>query len=283
MKRQTFGFILACALGFLAVSSAWAAETAPVAEPTNIKVGRMDAFAYWFAKKLVLDIDTALKSQGIESKSCTFRQYEPAQDFSFPGLGQCLYKDFMKSMKTDELAGVVYTWIVDKQGKAHPIEIQWRPPHGGWGKLIKQVIEMRLEKPLYKLRNFIWGEESAEKVRYTEFLGGDLKIILPDDPAALAVLAARGGVWAQNYLATVDSINVHLEPKMSEQGKVVYDGALMLNHEAAADGSVETTKVALRTNVNVVVLKRPFFMKAKVRHDGASEDPVPVLGSEVLP
>lgn len=282
MKRSTLALILACVLGFQAATSV-GAETPAVSEPTNIKVGRMDAFAYWFAKKLVIDIDTALKSQGIESKYCTFRQFEPAQDFSYPGLGQCLYKDFMKSMKTDQLAGVVYTWIVDKQGRSHPVEIQWRPPHGGWGKLIKQVIEMRLEKPLYHLREFIWGEESASKIRYNEFLGGDLKIILPEDPDALAVLAARGGVWAKNYLATVDSINVHLEPSVNEKGKVVYDGALILNHEAAADGQVETTKVALRTNVNVVVLKRPFFLKAKVRQDGASEDPVPVLGSEALP
>lgn len=280
MKIKALAIIMATTLGLQAVSPAWA--EAP-AVPTNIKVGKMDAFGYWFAKKLVLDIDAALKGQGIDSKVCTFRQKDPAQDFSYLGLGQCLYKDFMKSMKTDLLAGVVYTWIQDKQGRYHPIEIQWRPPHGGWGKVISQVIEMRLEKPLYAIRNFIWGDESAEKIRYDEFLVGDLKIILPEDPDALEALAARGGVWAKNYLAKVNSIDVHLAPTANEQGKVIYDGALIMNQRPAEDGSVESVKVVLRTNVNVVVLKRPFYLKGKIRQNGASEDPVPVLGSEALP
>jgi hypothetical protein len=280
MKMKFFALFIATILGLQAMSPAWA--EAP-AVPTNITVGKLDAFAYWFAKKLVIDIDAALKSQGIDSQVCTFRQKDPTQDFSYPGLGQCLYKDFMKSMKTEGLAGVVYTWILDKQGRYHPVEIQWRPPRGGWGALISQVVEMRLEKPLYYIRDFIWGEEAGDKLRYTEFLGGDLKIILPEDPEAMAVLAARGGMWAKNYLANVRSIDLHLAPTAAEKGKVIYDGSLIMNNRAAEDGHVDTTKVALRTNVNVVVLKRSFFLKAKVRQNGASEDPLPVLGSEVLP
>lgn len=272
--------LIACCL--VQATSSALAET-PVAPPTHVHVGGVDAFGYWFAKKLVLDLDETLRSQGIVSVSCTFRQKNPAQDFSYKGAGPCLYKDFIKSMKTDELAGVVYAWIQDRQGRLHPVEIQWRPPRGGWSVVIKQVLEMKFEKPLYYVREKIWGEKSSEKLRYTDFLAGELKIILPGDPEALAVLAERGGSWAKSYLANVESVDLNLKASENDKGKVVYSGALSLNHRADENESPETTTLKLRTNINVVVLKRPFFLQAKVRSAGQSDDAVPILGSEALP
>ncbi|MGE5085286.1 MAG: hypothetical protein ACM3MG_03235 [Bacillota bacterium] len=282
MRHFAWAFLVAIFLTHQTVP-ALAAEGNPMA-PTRVTMGRLDSFAYWFAKKLVVDVDVALKAQGIQAKYCTFRSAGRVADFTAEGLGPCLYKDFMKSMTTDQLAGVVYGWIADRHGRYHPIELRWRPPRGGWSNLINQLVEMRLETQLYSFRNFIWGEKTAERVRYNEFLGGDLKIILPDDPDALAVLAGHGGAWAKNYLATLSSIDVHLAPTANEKGKVVYDGSLILNHDAAADGSaVEPTKVALRTNVNVVILKRPFYLQAQIGSTDQSKKTFPVLDSGARP
>jgi len=281
MKLKSLLVILIGVMALQATAPAWAESPAP---PTAaVQVGGLDAFGYWFAKKFVIDMDATLQDQGIASSFCTFRQNDPTQDFSYRGVGPCLYKDFIKSMKTDDMAGVVYAWIKDRHGRYHPVEIQWRPPHGGWIKLIQQVVEMRLETPLYSLREKLWGLESAEKIRYTEFLGGDLKIVLPADPEALEVLASRRGSWVKNYLAKVDSMSLRLEPRANDKGKVIYSGALVMSQRALEGATAESTRVSLRTNVNVVILKRPFFLQAKVRSNGESQDPSPILGSEALP
>ncbi len=275
MKMKLLLMIIAIALGSATQSFAEAAAS----QPAQVTVGGLDAFRYWIVKKVVLDIDSTLKEQGIDSVMCTFRQAEPAADFSYRGVGPCLVKAFLKSMKTDKSAGVIYTWIKDRQGRFHPVEIQWRPPLGGWSQVIKEVVEMKLEKPLYWIREHVWGLDS-EKIRYKEFILGDLKIILPEDPEALAALADKGGSWAKNYLNKVESVSLSLKTSGNEQGKVIFAGDMVLAHRPSEDGNSQVATVHLRTNINVMVLKRPFFLQAKMRTLGSGVD---VPAGEALP
>ena len=280
MKMTMLLMIISIALGSVGQSFASGSEEA-VAAPTQLSVGGLDAFRYWIVKKLVVDIDQTLQEQGINSSMCTFRQYQPTKDFSYRGVGPCLVKDFLISMKSDKSAGTIYAWIKDHQGRLHPVEIQWRPPLGGWSHLIKQIIEMRLERPLYWVRDHVWKMD-LNKIRYNEFILGDLKIILPEDPEALAVLAEKGGSWAKNYLSQLSEVSLSLKTSGIDQGKVIFSGDMVLTHRPSDDGNSQEATVHLRTNINVMLLKRPFFLQAKVRTSGAGVD-VPVPAAEELP
>ncbi|MDG0817222.1 hypothetical protein [Bdellovibrio svalbardensis] len=268
MKIRMLFLIMTIALG---ATKSFAETDASAARPAQVNVGGFEAVRYWIIKKMVLDIDAVLKEQGIESVMCTFRQNQPAKDFSYLGVGPCLVKAFLKSMKTDQSAGAVYTWIKDRQGRFHPVEIQWRPPVGGWSQIIDQVLEMKMEKQLYWIRDHIWGLEE-EKVRYSDFILGDLKIILPEDPEALSALAEKGGSWAKNYLSKVKSVSLQLKTTGNEKGKVIFTGDLILTPKSSDEGTSQATTVHLRTNVNVMLLKRPFFLDAKMRTSGTGAD-----------
>jgi len=293
MKLKSLALILASALSVNAAGPALAEVKAT--PPDKVIVGgTKEVDAYGIVKKLVIDIDETLKQQGIDPKFCTFRQTEPKQDFSYRGVGTCLYHNFIKSMKTDRMAGTVYTWIQDRQGRYHPIEIQWRPPHSGWLKLIRQLVEMRLEVPLYKIRETVRGPEWADKLRYKEFLGGELKVILPEDPAALEVLAANGGEWAKKYLEKIKSVDFRLDVTGIEKGKVIYDGGLQLNFSPKEDGAADGVKVILHTDINVLLLKQPKWEKevfgargnntsGKIRAIGDREAPISDFNPETLP
>ncbi|WP_413291096.1 hypothetical protein [Bdellovibrio sp. HCB337] len=221
---------------------------------------------YWIAKKLVLDIDKMLVSQGIRAEVCTYRNFNPSQETSYKGIGPCLYENFKKSMKSDELTGVTFTWIQDKNQNYHPIEIRWRPPRGGWMKVIGQALEMRLEKPLYSVRSFFGGDEKANKLRYSDFLAGELNIILPKDPAALEALLASGNQWLKKFGPNLRDIDFGLKTDRVEEGKVIYQGHLTVGLDLG--GEYQQTNFDVTTNVNVLLLDRKFFAKGHMDSNG---------------
>lgn len=239
---------------------------ADVEVPVPADVTSAGGATYWVAKKLVLDIDQLLASQGIRAEVCTYRNFNPAEDTSYQGIGPCLFANFKKSMKSDELTGVVYTWIKDANQKYHPIEIRWRPPRGGWTKVIRQAIEMRLEKPLYKVRNMFGSEEKANKLRYDEFIAGELNIILPKDPAALESLVASGNQWLAPYAGNLRDIDFGLKAERMEEGKVIYQGHLNVGMDLG--GEYKQTNFDVTTNVNVLLLDRKFFTKGHAETNG---------------
>lgn len=220
-------------------------------------------WSYWLARKVVLDVDQMLKSQGIQAEFCTYRNLQTQKDSSYKGMGPCLFENFKKSMKTDDLVGVIYAWILDKDQNHHPIEIRWRPPRGGWLKVIRQVIEMRFEKPLYFVRSFFGSEEFANKLRYEEFLGGEMNIVLPEDAKAIKALIASGNPWLIKYAQNVRDIGFSLKASEALEGKVVYQGQLQMSMRSS-EGEAQAN-FDIKTNINILLLDRKFFAKGHLR------------------
>lgn len=250
--------------------------TALATEPVSVPTGVQDTggWGYWLASKLVLDIDQKLSEQGIRPEFCTFVSFAPAQEKSYKGLGPCLFENLKKSMSSEDLVGVIHTWIRDKNQNYHPVEIRWRPPRGGWLSMIGQVIEMRFEKPLYSARQSLSGNESANKLRYTDFIAGELNILLPQDPAALEGLQLSGNQWVANYARKIRDIDFGLRSQTVQEGKVIYQGRLKLG--ILNNGEYSQNQLELTTNINVLLLDRNFFLKG---HWGSGE---PSQNSEPL-
>ena len=227
------------------------------------KANGSGGWTYWLARKTVLDIDEMLQSQGIHAEVCTYRNLQPAQDISYQGIGPCLFENFKRSMKSDDLVGVIYAWIKDKDQNFHPIEIRWRPPHGGWLKVIHQAIEMRFEKPLYKVRSFFGSEESANKLRYEEFLAGEMNITLPEDPKAIQALIDSGNKWLVKYAENVKDVGFSLKATDSVEGKVIYKGQLQMGLRSAQGES--ENRLDITTNINILLLERKFFLKGHLQ------------------
>jgi hypothetical protein len=228
-----------------------------VLPPSETDVGSYAGFAHWFAKKMVMDVDKTLGRLGIVAEVCTFRQFTPAKDFSYKGVGPCLTKNFTASMKTDQLAGKTYAWIKDPQtAQYHVVEIQWRPPQGGWTKIIKQYFAMKNEKA---------PKNASDPLPYQQFIGGDLKIILPEDPAALDIVTKNSPAWLKEQLATASSVSLHLEPTGRNAEKIVYEGKILLEQRPDDSGGKSTHVMTLKTDINVVILQRPFYVHGKYR------------------
>lgn len=244
-----------------------AAET--IAPPKYVNIRGMDGFKYWFMKRLVIDIDDTLKKQGIDTAVCTYRPRDGSEDLSYHELGKCLMKNFTLAMKTDVQPGVIYVWIRDSQGRFHPVEINWRPPVGGWLHTIDQILEMKFEKVLYWLREKIWDQQTAETVFHEEFIVGELQIILPKDPAALETLSIKGNIWVQQYLRNLQSITVKLNTQSKPKGQMVYSGPIVAQVKSSSSDEVKTFNVQLTTNINVMVMDRPFYMNSRIVKQGS--------------
>lgn len=257
MKQLLLFFFFALHLG---AAAALAEDSAPASPTVTMNLGGLDAFAYSFAKKRVLDIDATLKRLHLDPKACTFRQANPVKDYSYIGIGPCLMKAFLRSMKTDVLAGVIYAWIPDQQGQLQRVEIEWRPPRGGWSVVIKEFLEMRFEKQLYGFRESVFGEKDADELRYQDFLAGDLKITLPEDPQGVQSLANQSlNPWVRQELEQAQSVSLHLQAIGSDHGKVTYKGQVVA---ASREGKAQDIVVQLQTNINIVLPSRPFFVQA---------------------
>jgi hypothetical protein len=262
-------------LGLTLVSSpAFAGTPSPVSMPKQVETGGFSAFKFWFAKKLVLDVDKSLQDLGLKADYCTFRQTQPPQDFSYRGAGPCLYKNFSASMKTELLAGTTYVWVLDGQNRYQPIEIQWRPPQGGWRNIIHQYFSMRFEK--------FHSKKSGATLPYRQFIGGDVKIIFPDNTDILESMVEKGTPWMKSLLANVDSVSLHLDPVGVDHAKVIYSGKIVVEQKPTQDGGSQSTTVALKTDINIIIKKRPFFLEAKVRRGGDIPE-LPTFPSELLP
>lgn len=258
--------VLLSLLGLIFQSQLLAAEA--IAPPQYVNTRGLDGFNYWFMKRLVVDVDELLKKQGLDSAVCTYRPNDGSEDLSYRELGKCLMKNFMAGMKTDVQPGVVYTWIRDSKGQFHPVEINWKPPQGGWGGLIRQIFEMKFEGALYWVRELIWDQQKAEKVNYNEFIVGELKIILPDNSAALETLSLKGSQWAQQHIRNLQSVSIKLNTQAKPKGQMVYSGPMVVQMKTA-NLETKTFNVQLTTNVNVMVMKRPFYVNSQIRTEGA--------------
>lgn len=249
-------------LQFWTAQVAWASEV--VAPPSYVNTRGLDGFRYSFMKLIVGDVDDILKKQGIDSAMCTFRPQDLSKDLPYLGLGKCLMKNFLVAMKTDEKPGVIYTWIRDSKGKFHSAEIHWRPPVGGWGNLIRQVYEMKLERFLFWAR-----KDSAEIVNFKEFIVGDLLVILPEDPAALETLASNGNEMVKKYLRNLKSVSINLKSTSRPNGQMIYSGPVILKMKSSEAVVEKTLNIQLTTNVNIMLKKRPFYIRSKIVTDGA--------------
>lgn len=256
-------FILLLSLSFV-VSPAAKAQT--VERPTW--VWSSAGIKYWFVKNLVLDVDEMLNEKGLQSKACIYRSAITKIDTPYAELGPCLYKHFMESMDTNQNSGVTYLWLVGTEADSMPIEIHWRPPHEGLKKFLKQALEMKLEGPLYWLRSHLGKIKTAEDVRYTEFIGGEIKMILPDDKSFLSALDGKGNPWVSHYLKNIHQIELAMKPSGRSDGLVVHSGTILADLKKS-NSENETKAFSVQTNLNVLVKSRKFYIKVKTE---GSED-----------
>jgi hypothetical protein len=218
--------------------------------------------SYWIAKKVSVDVDKSLGKYGIVAEFCTFRRTNPAKEISHHGLGPCLYDNFLASMKTDALAGTTYAWVKDDQGQLHRVDIQWRPPLGGWSQLTKQYMNTRFESRVAK----------SVTIPYKEFITGDLKITLPNDEALMTTLLKKSSPEVRAYLAAIHTVSFHLAPTGKVQEKVIYTGQLLLENSPDEDGMITSHTAYIKTDINPLKQDRPFFLQVRVRQGTDAAD-----------
>lgn len=216
---------------------------------------------YWFSKNLIIDTDETLKEYGIEASTCIYRSRVTGKDSAYKGLGPCLYLNFQESMKTDELSGVTYFWVKGASRDSAPVEIHWRPTHGGMKALLSQVLEMKFEKQLYWLRKYMGKKESAEQIHYKEYIGGSWNLILPDNKEVIGLLTEAGNPWIAKYLARVKEIEFQLEPTDRQNGLVIHTGQLKAELRSQEGATSEDLVFSIFTNMNVLVRDRKFTYK----------------------
>lgn len=255
-------------IALLAGPFSFAATVSPkasIAPPKEVESGGFFAFKYWFAKKLVVDVDKKLQKLNIHADFCTFRQNVPPQDFSYRGAGPCLFKAFSSSMKTDQMAGTTYVWVRDANNQYRPVEIQWRPPHGGWMKVIKQYFAMRFEKHSAKKKD----------LPFKEFIGGEVRIIFPQESGLLESVLPHAPGFLKSTLSNVDAVSLRMEPTGRENGHVVYTGKITLEEDPSAPPMIgespQNTIIHLKTDINIVLTERPFYVEAKLRRDSEAK------------
>jgi hypothetical protein len=232
----------------------------------------------WMVKKAIVDIDDLLKEQGLEIKYCVYKSARKKESISYRGLGACLYENFVDSMTVDSLSGVTYFWPKGTEAQTDPIEIRWRPPRGGFLKIVQQVFEMKLEKPLYWLREQTHSRKAAEGLHFEEFLGGDIEIILHEDSNNNEAHANGSTSLVGKFLKKFKRFQIKLKPMLRQNGLVVYEGrieALLKKQEPLINefDSLETHHKHLsnqhilyfniETNLNLVQMDRKFFLKVQ--------------------
>lgn len=239
---------------------AGAASPSPaVAVPTQLHSAPA---SYWIAKKVSIDVDKSLGKYGIVAEFCTFRRTNPAKEISHHGLGPCLYDNFLASMKTDALAGTTFAWIKDDRGQLHRLDIQWRPPHGGWNQLTKQYVNTRFESRLAK----------SATIPYKEFITGDLKITLPNDEALMTTLLKKSSPEVRAYLSAIHTVSFHLAPTGKAQEKIIYTGQILLENSPDEDGTITSHTAYIKTDVNPLKKDRPFFLQVRIRQGTDTAD-----------
>ncbi|MGZ3801812.1 MAG: hypothetical protein ACXWRZ_14200 [Bdellovibrio sp.] len=215
---------------------------------------------YWFVKNLILDVDEELKTAGLQVKACTYRSLITKKDSSFQGLGPCLWLNFSESMDTrDRLTGVTYFWLDDSQKQ--PIEIHWRPPKEGMSQWLDQAYEMKFEKSLYWWRS-LSEKKQADKVPYKEFLLGEIKLVLPNEEVVLKKLEVNGNPWISNKVKGLRELELKISPTERKDGVVVHSGVIQAKLQSP-DGKEDDLTLAVKTNINILVLDRKWFFNAE--------------------
>lgn len=258
---------------------------------------------FWFVKNMVLDVDDLLNKKGFKAQACVYRSAITKQDTPYKGLGPCLYLNFMESMTTDQISGITYFWLEGSNPDTPPIEINWRPPQDGLVKFIQQSLEMKFEGPLYWLRSHFSNSQNAEAIHYREFLGGEIKLILPDDPGTMKKLeevifrknSPQYDECLQKYALTCEDktndstklnlqrwdpknirqLDLDLKPIERKNGLVVHTGIIRAELGKTNQNESESITVAIQTNFNILVRDRKSSLKIKTTAIGEGFGSIP--------
>jgi hypothetical protein len=252
--------------------------------PLNLKLDTQqllqeENMKLWMVKKVIVDIDYLLKEQGLEIKYCVYKSHRPKKEpISYRGLGACLYENFVDSMTVDSLSGVTYFWPKGPDSQSDPIEIRWRPPHGGFLKIIQQVFEMKLEKPLYWLREQTGSRIVAEELQFEEFIGGEIEIILHEDLKNKQSDEGHSFSPHVKLFKKFKKFQLKLKPMLRQDGLVVYEGRIeahlkkqdpQINEFDSLESEIKHLSnqhilyFNIETNLNLVQKDRKFFLKVK--------------------
>lgn len=233
-------------------------------------------WSYWLSKKLVVDLDQDLRELNLQPSVCVFRNAKNLQDSPHYDLGRCFYEAFLQSMKTDQFAGVIYSWVKTPAGQSQqPIEIYWRPPQGGWKNMLIQAFQMKFEKEIYNAVEFLNSKTELNienKVYFSKFIAGEIFIVFPNDPLfheALNQSKLSQNKLALSYTKKIDSLQFYLDKAKYKDGVIYYQG--QLNIIADHDDLNQLQEIVLETNVNPLQKKRPFMFKGKTRLDQKSD------------
>lgn len=220
-----------------------------------------DGFNYWFVRHLVMDFEKTIESIGLDFVTCAV--YEKQKEMvAFHGLGKCFTYQFFQNMKNKKKNMMIYAWSKDESGKFHRFGIQWVQPYSDWSTLFSDFFEMRLEKPLYQFRRWRHGESDANQLRVQKYPAGEITMTLPDSFTAIKNLDIGGKEVIVPYLKYAKQIKFFLRPSKMQNGKVVYVGKTQITHKEL----LKTTNMDLYTNMNLVLLKRPFYVHGQINN-----------------
>jgi hypothetical protein len=198
-------------------------------EPTSLHGSK---WTYRFFSWVALDVDTALKEQGIEIESCTYQSLAQRKSISYRGLGPCLFQGFGESMGSNNLSGTIFAWGKTPWGPLNGLRIEWRPVEGGWGAALRSWFDLQLE-PWFKWRK-------STRTLSSQSLLGEIKLYFPDNfPVQLLAMSSR--------------------PIRRKDGVLEFEGRLAISSEK---NHLENTEVTWETNANPIRLKRHFFLHA---------------------
>jgi hypothetical protein len=227
--NKTFFYCLVLGLSCLRPNFAIALDlqTAP-SRPEKIQD---NGLLYKAFKTIASDVDASLADQHISIYACTYRSFPSNEEFSYEGLGPCLFQDFKESMKTSSISGVIYAWGKTPWGDLSPIRIIWRPGVSGWWKAMMAWFDLSFERVFVLLK--------SER----QLSDGDL-------------VGTMDFYFNANF--PVQNLKISTSPVRRQNGILEMKGELQFisDHWAAHSGTIKW-----RTNFNPVRRSRPFFLK----------------------
>lgn len=256
ISRFTLALISVATLGLSQVAYAGAIETEPQDIPYPKMVWKQQGFEYWayfLAKKIVVDIDDTLTKIDLRTAVCGFQAKN--QDFQYyHQLGECFFHSYLQHRDEPGEKIVVYSWLQDLSGRnicATPLKIIWnRPDQSAWT-TVRQYLQMKFENTFL---------DSAQPLT-THFIAGSFSLYFPSNELFQKILndsvigQKLGPFTKVTNLLQATHFSLENTGRRSEKNYFVYQGQLNLQLRTQ-----DIINIDIDTDINVAKKTRPFYI-----------------------
>lgn len=192
---------------------------------------------YRYIFKTLLSVNTTLKDIGVDVKYCIFKN-NVGQEFIHDDLGACLYRNLRASLLSDKSNPGEITAGVLVNEERMMLKIKWKPVRRNWFTYLTHLNEIATEKIVIWINDNLFSHFAYSRIMSNESVIGEVEVTFPEN-------------FAVKHLAFV------FYPIKKEQGQLRYFGRATIK---LAD---QEKILDLDSNVNLIYLKRKFFVKGE--------------------